>query len=99
MLNLTNWLEQHSRTCFYKENFGFDCLGCGFQRAIIELLRGNIWESIKQYPALIPLIILFIVLLSHLKFRHKHGAFAIKALFLLSVTLIVGNFLLKLILK
>ncbi len=95
LLNIADWLEQHSRTCFYKKHFGFECFGCGFQRAIIELLRGNVWESIKQYPALIPLIILFVVLLSHIKFRHKHGALIIKVLFLLSVALIVGNFLFR----
>ncbi len=30
---------------------------CGFQRALIELLKGNLWESIVIFPALIPLII------------------------------------------
>lgn len=96
---LANWLEQNSRPCFYKENFGFDCFGCGIQRSFIELLRGNVWESIKQYPALIPLIILFIALISHLKFRFNHGTKIILIFFFLSVVLIMGNFLFKLTLK
>lgn len=93
------WLEQHSRPCFYKKNFGFECPGCGFQRALIELMQGNIWASIKLYPALLPLIFMFLVLLFHMKFRLKHGALIIKYLFIFSVVLIIGNFIFKLILN
>lgn len=99
LLNIADWLEQHSRPCFYKKHFGFDCFGCGFQRSAIELLRGNIIQSIKQYPALIPLLLLLVMLLIHLKFRLKHGALIIKVLFILSVILIIGNFIMKLILN
>lgn len=91
-------MKEHSRPCFYKKTFGFECPGCGFQRAVIELLQGNIIESIKEYPALIPLILTFTMLLFHLLFRLKHGAQIIKILFLISITLIVANFILKLIL-
>lgn len=97
--NIANWLEQHSRPCFYKKNFDFECLGCGLQRALIELLRGNFWESIKLYPALLPLIFMFSLLLIHIKFRLKHGALIIKLLFFLSVSLIIGNFIFKLTLN
>ncbi len=96
---IANWLEQHSRPCFYKKNFGFECPGCGSQRAIIDLLRGNLLDSIKEYPALIPLLLMFTVLLIHIKFRLKNGATIIKVLFIFCVTLIVGNFILKLTLN
>jgi len=96
---VADWLEQHSKPCFYKKHFGFECLGCGFQRAVIELLRGNLLESIRQYPALIPIVFLFSMLLFHLKFRPKHGILIIKATFILSVILIIGNFIYKLTLN
>ena len=104
ILNLTafkaatffQWLEKNSQPCFYKKNFGFECPGCGFQRAFIELIHGNIWASIKLYPALLPLILMFLVLLFHMKFRLKHGAQIIKYLFICSVVLIIGNFIFKL---
>lgn len=97
--NITNWLEKNSKPCFYKEQFGFECLGCGIQRSFIELLRGNVWESIKLYPALIPLILLITVLLFHLKFRLNNGTKIILSLFFLSVALIIGNFIYKLTLN
>lgn len=99
LADLIQWLEKHSRPCFYKKNFGTECPGCGFQRAFIELLKGNLLESLKQYPALIPLMVLMVFLALHIKFRFKHGALVLKALFILSAMLIVGNYLFYLILK
>jgi len=99
LAKFVDWLEQHSSPCFYKKNFGFECPGCGFQRAFIELLRGNIWESIKQYPALLPLFLMVAMLLFHIKFRLKHGALIITVLFFLNVLLIVGNYIFKLTLN
>ena len=96
---LIEWIEEHSQPCFYKEHFGFECPGCGFQRAFIELLKGNIWESFKLYPALIPLFFLIVLLLFHLKFRFKHGAIFIKLWFIFTITLLVGNYFFKLIIN
>lgn len=36
---------------------GFDCFGCGIQRATLALLKGNLMSSLEFYPALIPLMI------------------------------------------
>ncbi|OFX40164.1 MAG: hypothetical protein A2W97_01520 [Bacteroidetes bacterium GWE2_40_63] len=90
-----DWLKDHSRPCFYKKHLGFECPGCGFQRAVIELLQGNLLESIRQYPALLPIIALFTVLALHLFFRFKFGAALLKGLFILVVLLIIGNFIFK----
>ncbi len=97
--NLVAWLENNSRPCFYKKNFGFDCLGCGFQRAVIELLKGNLIESTKLYPALLPLLATFCFLALHLKFKFNHGAYITKILFISTSTIIVFNFLYKLTLN
>jgi hypothetical protein len=93
-----DWLEQHQGSCFYKRNFGIDCPGCGMQRAFIELLRGNIWESIQQYPALLPMILMIFFLIAHLIFKFPKGALVLKISFIFTVAIIVINFVLKLIL-
>ncbi|MBO6051720.1 MAG: DUF2752 domain-containing protein [Bacteroidales bacterium] len=41
--------------CVWKHYFGIDCPFCGFQRAVIALLQGDIWKSITLFPALLPL--------------------------------------------
>jgi len=63
--NLIQWLQGHMFPCFYKQAFGISCPMCGFQRSVIELLKGNFMESILQFPALFPLLLtalVFIVL-------------------------------------
>lgn len=60
--------------CSFKELTGFECPGCGIQRSLIELLHGNLVESIQLFPALIPTIWTFAFLLIHLNFKIKKGS-------------------------
>ncbi len=46
-------------TCLSKEYFGVECPGCGAQRSLVCLFRGDILDSIALYPALIPFFIFF----------------------------------------
>jgi hypothetical protein len=40
---------------------GIDCPGCGFQRSVIMLFKGNLKQSLHFYPAAIPLMILMLI--------------------------------------
>ncbi len=97
MEDIIKWLESHMFSCPYKKHIGIECLGCGMQRALIELLKGNIIESIILYPALIPTIALFLFLILHIRFKLKHGATILKILFIITVSIVVVNFVYKLI--
>jgi len=94
--SLIQWLEGHMQPCFYKSNFDIECPGCGMQRALVELLKGNLWESIKLYPALIPVIFMIFYLVLHLLFKFKNGAAVLKYLFIGNTTVIIGAYFLKL---
>ena len=83
--------------CWYKKYFGIDCPGCGMQRSIIELFKGNFIESFKLYPALIPILILLFTLVLHLKFEFKYGAKILTYMFILVVTIVVISFTYKMI--
>lgn len=95
--SIVNWLESHTLPCFYKKYLGIDCPGCGMQRAFIELLKGNFWESLKTYPPLIPTLVMFLVLILHLIFKFKKGAFYLKIIFIFTASLIVINYLIKIL--
>lgn len=97
--SLANWIERNSLPCFYKKYLGIDCPGCGMQRAFIELLRGNIFESLKTYPALIPTIFMVIFLMLHLIFKFRKGADVLKISFIFTASIIVINFIVKLIIN
>ena len=67
--DIIGWLESHLQPCVYKKELGFECPGCGLQRSLIELLKGNIIESIMIYPGLLPTIGLFLFLILHIVFK------------------------------
>ncbi|PJJ83838.1 DUF2752 domain-containing protein [Mucilaginibacter auburnensis] len=56
---LLSWLRDHLFPCPFKYLTGLDCPGCGFQRAVLALLQGNVSHSFQIYPAAIPLILFF----------------------------------------
>lgn len=97
MDSIINWLEQHLGTCFFHKFFGIQCPGCGFQRAFIELIRGNFMESIRLYPALVPIITMFVILVIHLKFKLKNGALILKVIFIFTAGIIIANYIYKVI--
>lgn len=38
--------------CLSKTLFGIECLGCGFQRALLLLLKGEFRNAFEMYPAI-----------------------------------------------
>ena len=96
-MNIADWIEKHMIPCIFKETCGFDCPGCGMQRAIIELLRGDIITSLKHYPALFPLFFLLMYLVLHLIFKFRHGAKVLKITFFLTTAIILIHYIYKLI--
>jgi hypothetical protein len=53
------WLQDHLLPCPFKYVTGIDCPGCGFQRAVMALIQGDVYKSFLFYPAGIPLILFF----------------------------------------
>jgi hypothetical protein len=92
---IVHWLENHMMPCPYKQHLGIDCPGCGMQRSIIELLKGNLWESIVTYPPLIPMAIMIIYLFLHLIFKFKRGAQIVKYMFIFVAIIITINYISK----
>jgi hypothetical protein len=97
MNTLIQWLESHQQSCFYKKYFGIECPGCGMQRSFIELLKGNIWESLILYPALIPTLLMIGFLVIHLIYKFKNGGTYLKYLFIFNTTIVVLNYIYKLL--
>lgn len=88
-------LEHNLLRCPIKQNFGIDCPGCGIQRSFVALMKGDVLESLKFYPATIPIITLFALTIVHLKFDLKNGAFFIKLLYIAITLIIVINYIYK----
>jgi len=96
-MGFISWLEDNMLACPYKKYFDLDCMGCGMQRSLIALLKGDIVGSFYLYPALIPMILMFIFLIAHLIFKFKNGALILKYFFIITVAIVFVNFIMKLI--
>ena len=44
-MGIISFLEENMLACRWKEQFGVDCTGCGMQRSIIHLLKGEFVEA------------------------------------------------------
>jgi len=46
--------------CLSKTLFGFECLGCGFQRSVFLLFQGEFLAAFKMYPAVFSTLLFFV---------------------------------------
>lgn len=92
---LANWLQQHMFACPSKKLLYIDCPGCGFQRSLIALIRGDILSCWSFYPPTLFIIPTLLFLILHLCFHLKHGAFILKCLYIVSAIVITANYTYK----
>ena len=52
-------LEKYMIPCLSKTLFGIECLGCGFQRALLLVLKGEWDEAFAMYPAVYSMLAMF----------------------------------------
>jgi hypothetical protein len=90
-------MEAHALPCFVKSIFHVDCPGCGFQRAVLLLGKGQVQQSWHQYPPTIPILLLFTFGLLHLKFNFSNGAKIITTGYLMIAMFVFCNYVLKLL--
>ncbi len=94
-MDFINFLENNLLSCPWKE-MGLECTGCGLQRAIIHLLKGEFTQAFAMYPAVYTLLIMFVFLGIHLKFNFERGARILKWLFFLNIAVIFVHYIIKL---
>lgn len=68
-------LEKYMIPCVNKQMFNLECLGCGTQRALFLITKGEFVAAFKIFPAIYSTIILFlfIILLIFDKKRNYHN--------------------------
>lgn len=89
------WLEHHLFSCFFKVHFGIECPGCGMQRSLIALLKGNLTESLQYHAALIPFIITVALLIIQLIIKHIDGGKWVMWAFVATSTITILQFVIR----
>ncbi|WP_339706361.1 DUF2752 domain-containing protein [uncultured Kriegella sp.] len=90
-------IEDYMLPCITKKLFDFDCPGCGLQRSVVLLLKGDFSGAFEMYPAIYSIALLFGFLLINNFFTIKYANKVTIILMISSVALILGNFILKII--
>lgn len=88
-------LEEYMLPCLNKKLFGLDCLGCGFQRALFAVLKGDFVAAFNVYPAIYTLILMAVFLVLNLKFKFKSGKKIIIIFAIINVLIIVTSYFIK----
>jgi len=89
-------LDDFMLPCLNKTLFGVDCLGCGIQRSISLIFQGQFVAAYKMYPAIYALILLFLFIGLNFFFKFKNSNKIITVLAILSILIILINYVYKL---
>lgn len=82
--------------CLFKKIAGFDCPGCGLQRSILFLLKGDLQSSLQLYWATIPMLLMFAYCALYIRFSYRKGHLILIFLFCFNSVLIFCNYIYKL---
>lgn len=94
-LTMIDWLEHNLLTCFFKSHFGIDCPGCGFQRAFIALLKGDVLQSLHLHAALIPFLLTLFVLILQLIKKYDNGGTWTMWCFIMTCAITITQYVFK----
>ncbi len=83
--------------CYSKKLLGFDCPGCGLQRSLAFIFEGDFLAAWEMYPAIFSIIPLIGLYLATLFIEIKHANKIIITLVIISVSLIISNYISKFI--
>ncbi|WP_317170236.1 DUF2752 domain-containing protein [Winogradskyella eckloniae] len=85
--------------CLNKKIFGYECMGCGLQRSIALIFKGEFVDAFFMYPAIYTLIGFFVFLIINSFKNFKNSNKIIFILAISNVIIIVVNYLIKIYLK
>ena len=86
-------VEDYMIPCMSKKFFGFDCMGCGMQRATVLLFEGEFSAAFQMFPAIYTTIPLFIFIGMHfIDKRRNYTKIIIPFAILNAVIMIIAYF-------
>lgn len=87
--------EDYMLPCLNKKMFGVECLGCGIQRSLVLLAKGEFVEAFKIYPAIYTLLILGLFVLLNFKMKFKNSRRIILTLVIINAVIIIVSYGIK----
>lgn len=88
-------MEEYMLPCISKTFFGIECLGCGTQRALVLLLKGEFYEAFKTYPPIYSLLILFVFIFLHFVDKSRNYTKIVKLTTIIHVLIMIISYYFK----
>lgn len=88
-------MEEFMLPCLNKQLFGFDCLGCGAQRAFLLVFQGKFSAAFAMYPAIYPLLLLLFFILLNFFVKFKKAMLIKTALIIATAAVIIVSYYYK----
>lgn len=89
-------MEEYMLPCLTKQYLGFDCMGCGLQRAAVFLIKGDFANAFHMYPGIFPLVLLFGFLGISQFFQIRFSGIIINFLAISTAFVIIVSYIIKL---
>ncbi|KZS41156.1 DUF2752 domain-containing protein [Aquimarina aggregata] len=81
--------------CLNKKLFGVDCLGCGMQRSISLLFKGEFIDAFYMYPAIYPLLLSLIFIGFNFFVQFKNDWYIKVTLMILTAVTMIVSYVVK----
>ena len=81
--------------CLFKALFGIECLGCGFQRAVVLLFKGDFTDAFYRYPAIYMVLIFIALFVLDKVFKPKKYTKALSLVGVVTMVFILGGYIYK----
>lgn len=88
-------IKEYMLPCLNKKLIGLDCMGCGMQRSIVFVFKGEFIQAFNMYPAIYTLLLLFIVISYNFFYNFKYSSRIILILSIINGFIIVLSFIFK----
>lgn len=81
--------------CLSKTLFGIECLGCGFQRSLLLLFKGDFAMAFQMYPAIYTCLLFFGTIGLHFFDKSKNYRKLLIGMTILNGLFMVGGYYYK----
>ena len=81
--------------CMNKKLFGIDCMGCGIQRSLALILKGEFYDALLMYPAIYTLITFFVIIVMNFVDKKRDYHKPIMILGFVNAIIILTSYLYK----
>lgn len=88
-------LKDHLLPCMNKKLFGVDCPGCGFQRSVLLLTKGDFVEAFHMFPAIYTSLLFMAAVLFHFLFKKSYSLKIILILGALNIIILSVSYIFK----